>query len=581
MNERIHDYVEITSLKDMVNKTRAKFGDRPFLKYKTKVNGEIDTISYNDFLDEVDALGSSFINLELKGKRIAVISENRYEWAVAYLAVVCGTGIVVPLDRALPENEIKSLVERSEVEAIVYSEKYEEIMTRIREENSDKNKLKYYISMDNEEDKGKVLSQKSLIEKGKRLIESGDKRFINAEIDPEEMQIMLFTSGTTSVSKAVSLCHRNICTNLMDIASVIEVTENDTLLSFLPLHHTFESTVGFLYPVYKGASVAYCDGIRHIQDNLREYKISCMISVPALYENMYKRIMKSIEKQGKLEKFEKGKKLSNFLLKFHIDIRRKIFKDLHDTFGGRVRLFVSGAAAFDKEVEKGFNDIGINSYVGYGLTETSPVLAAENDKYRRYGSVGKVFPSVDVKIEDEDEEGIGEIVVKAPSVMLGYYNNEEATKEAMENGWFHTGDLGYFDKDGFLYVTGRKKSVIVLKNGKNIFPEEEEVLINKLEGVKESMVYGMPSKTDKDDLTLCAKIVYDRNIMNEVLGKVEEDQIREYVEKHIKEINKTMPAYKCISVNNIFITEEELIKTTTLKVKRHEEMKKIMQSSQN
>lgn len=580
MNERIHDYVEITSLKDMMNKTREKYGDRPFVKYKTKINGEIDSISYNEFLDEVDALGTSFINSGLKGKRIAVISENRYEWAVTYLAVVCGTGIVVPLDRALPENEIRSLIERSEVEAIVYSKKYDEIMNKLIAEENKNNKIKFYISMDAEKDKGKVLSQKSLIESGKRLVGSGDKRFINAEIDPEEMQIMLFTSGTTSVSKAVALCHRNICANLMDIASVIEVTEEDTFLSFLPLHHTFESTVGFLYSIYKGASTAYCEGIRHIQDNIRDYRVTCMISVPALYENMYKRIMKGIEKQGKLEKFNKGVKLSRFLLKFHIDVRRKVFKDLHDQFGGKVRLFVSGAAAFDKDAERGFNDIGIDCYSGYGLTETSPVIAAENDKYRRYGSVGKVFPSVDLEIQDEDEDGIGEIVVKAPSVMLGYYNNEEATKEAMEDGWFHTGDLGYIDKDGYLFVTGRKKSVIVLKNGKNIFPEEEETLINKLDGIKESMIYGMPSKEDKDDLTLCAKIVYDKSIMNDVLGKTTEEDIRAYIEKHIKEINKTMPAYKCISVGNIFITEEELIKTTTLKVKRHEEMKKIVRNQQ-
>ena len=578
MNERIHDYVEITSLKDMMYKTRESFGDRPFVKYKTKIEGEIDTITYNEFFDEVEALGTAFINGGLKEKRIAVISENRYEWAVTYFATVCGTGIIVPLDRALPENEIRSLIERSEVEAIVYSSKYDEIMNTLIKEENPKNKIRFYISMDLEKDKNRVLSLRQLIESGKKLVEGGDKRFINAEIDPEEMQIMLFTSGTTAVSKAVALCHRNICANLMDIASVIEVTEEDTFLSFLPLHHTFECTVGFLYAVYKGSSIAYCEGIRHIQDNIKDFRVTCMISVPALYENMYKRIIKGIEKQGKLEKFEKGIKLSRFLLKFHIDIRRKIFKDLHEKFGGKVRLFVSGAAAFDKEVERGFNDIGINCYSGYGLTETSPVIAAENDKYRRYGSVGKVFPSVDLRIEDPDEDGMGEIVVSAPSVMMEYYKNEEATKESLQDGWFHTGDLGYIDKDGYLFVTGRKKSVIVLKNGKNIFPEEEENLINKLEGIKESMVYGMPSKEDKDDLTLCAKIVYDRKLMEEVLDNVTEDSIREYIEKHVKEINKTMPAYKCISVGNITITEEELIKTTTLKIKRHEEMKKILQN---
>ena len=372
MNERIHDYVEIKSLKDMITKTRNEFGDETAFKFKTDVEGRIRTKKYNEFLDEVDSLGTKLIDLGLKSKRIAIISENRYEWAVSYLAVVCGTGIVVPLDRALPEKEIRSLIERSEVEAIIYSDKYTDIMKKFIEEQNEKNKIKYYICMDAEKKDGKILSFKELIKGGRKLIDEGDKRFLSAEINPEEMQIMLFTSGTTSMSKAVALSHKNICTNLMDIASVIEVTEEDTFLSFLPLHHTFEATVGFLYPIYKGASVAYCDGIRHIQDNLREYKISVMISVPVLFENMYKRVMKSIEKQGKLEKIKKGIKISNFLRKIHIDIRRKIFKELHDNFGGNLRLFVSGAAAIDKDVQKGFNDLGITTYAGYGLTETSP-----------------------------------------------------------------------------------------------------------------------------------------------------------------------------------------------------------------
>ncbi len=576
MKERIHEYVDIKSLKDMIKKTRKSFGDRPAFKFKTEKEGILKTIKYNEFLDDVDALGTEFIKLGLKNKRIAVISENRYEWGITYLATVCGTGIIVPLDRALPEKEIRSLIERSEVEAIVYSQKYEEIMQKLINENNENCKIKYYISMDKEKREGLVLSQSELIREGKMLVQNGDKRFVNAEINTEVMQIMLFTSGTTSTSKAVSLCHRNICSNLMDIASVIEITDEDTFLSFLPLHHTFESTVGFLYPIYKGASIAYCEGIRHIQENLKEYQVTAMISVPILFENMYKKVIKGIEKQGKLEAVKKGIKISNLLLKFHIDIRKKIFKDLHEKFGGKLRLFVSGAAAIDKEVEKGFNDLGIVTYSGYGLTEASPVVAAENDKYRCYGSVGRVFPSAEVRIDDKDENGIGEIVVKAPFIMLGYYNNKKATEESLIDGWYYTGDLGYLDKKGYLFITGRKKSVIVLKNGKNIFPEEIETLIGKLEGIKESMVYGMPSENDKDDLTLCAKIVYDKEIIINILGTDEKSKIKEYITNYIREVNKTMPAYKCISVNNVIITEEELIKTTTLKVKRHEEMKRIL-----
>lgn len=576
MKERIYKHEKITSLKDMINKTRKKFGYRPAFKFKSKNDGTIRTIKYTEFLDDVDALGTQFIKLELKNKRIAVISENRYEWGVAYLATVCGTGTVVPLDRALPEKEIRNLIERSEVEAIVYSEKYEDIMQKLMKEDNEKCKIKHYISMDKEEKDGEVLSQRELIKEGRKLLQNDDKRFVNAEINPDIMQIMLFTSGTTSTSKAVSLSHKNICANLMDIASVIEITEEDTFLSFLPLHHTFECTVGFLYPIYKGASIAYCDGIRHIQENLKEYKVSVMISVPILFENMYKKVIKGIENQGKLEDVKKGIRISNFLLKFHIDIKKKIFKDIHKKFGGKLRLFVSGAAAIDKDVEKGFNDLGISTYAGYGLTEASPVVATENDKYRKYGSVGRVLPSAKVMIDDKDENGIGEILVKAPFIMLGYYDNENATREAIVDGWYHTGDLGYLDRRGYLFITGRKKSVIVLKNGKNVFPEEIETLIGKLEGIKESIVYGVPSKNDENDLTLCAKIVYDKEIIKNILNTDEEQKVREYITNYIRLINKTMPAYKCISVNNVIITEEELIKTTTLKVKRHEEIKRIL-----
>lgn len=335
----------------------------------------------------------------MKDKRIAIISENRYEWCVAYLATVCGTGLVVPLDKSLPENEIRSLVERSEVDAIIYSEKYNEIMSKMKKD--DFSKIKYYISMDLEKDKDKIYSQKELIEKGKTYIESGDKRFVEAKIDNEKMSIMLFTSGTTSKSKAVALSHKNLCTNIQDIASMFDINEKDIFLSFLPLHHTFESTVGFLYPIYAGAAIAYCEGVKHLAENIKEYQITVMISVPILFENMYKKVMRGIAKKGKLETVQKGMKISNFLMKFHIDIRRKIFKEIHDLLGGKVRLFINGAAALDPEVEKGFNNLGINMAQGYGLTETSPVLAAGNGerKYSRIGSVGRAFPSVELKLK--------------------------------------------------------------------------------------------------------------------------------------------------------------------------------------
>ena len=555
----------------MIELSAKKYGTKPAFKYKTDVAGEFKFITYNQFLQDINSLGTKLINMGLSGKRIAIIGDNRYEWSLAYMAIACGTGVVVPLDKMLPANELETLIVRSGVEAIFYSNKYDDVMQDIRKRQT--TDLRYYISMDLEKRENGVYSQKELVKNGKELMEKGNKKFLDAKINNETMGFMLFTSGTTAMSKAVMLSHKNIATNLMDIAKVLYLDEKDTLLSFLPLHHTFECTVGFLYPISRGSSIAYCAGIRHIASDIKDYQITAMISVPALYENIYKRLMKNIEKKGKLPEVEKMIKLTNIISKVGINFRRVIFKDIIDGFGGKLRLLVNGAAALSPEVEKGFNDLGITTVQGYGLTETSPVISAGTDFEQKIGSVGKVFPSVKLKIVNKDENGIGEIFVKGPTVMLGYYQNEEATKAVLDKGWFNTGDLGYVDKKGFLFLCGRKKSVIVLKNGKNVFPEEIETVINKIEGVKESFVYGRPEEDDEIDLKICAKIVYDKDIMKEVYGACSEEEIKETLWEKIKEINKTMPAYKY--VKEIIVTEEELIKTTTQKIKRHEEMKKI------
>ena len=570
-NKKLHPIDKITDLKDMINNSAKKFGDRPAFKFKTETPGEFRYITFSEFLDDINALGTQLIKMGLLGKRIAIIGENRYEWALAYLAIACGVGVVVPLDKALPANELESLIIRSGVEAIFFSKKYDETMKNIKERKT--TDLRYYISMDLDERKDGILSQKEFVQKGKELLKQGDRQYLDAKVNSEEMGIMLFTSGTTAMSKAVMLSHKNICANLMDIASVLRIGTEDTLLSLLPLHHTFECTVGFLYPMYVGASVAYCEGIRYIAKNIKEYQITAMISVPALYENMYKRLIKNIDKKGKLQEVEKIMKLTSMLSKVGIDFRRKMFKEIHDEFGGKLRLMVNGAAALDYEVEKGFTDLGFRIVQGYGLTETSPVISAGTDFAQKIGSVGKVFPSVKVRIVNKDENGIGEIYAKGPSVMLGYYQNEEATKEVFDKEWLKTGDLGYIDKKGFLFLCGRKKNVIVLKNGKNVFPEEIENVINRIEGIKESFVYGKPEPDDELDLKLCAKIVYDKAMMEEIYGISQEDQILEKIWEKIKELNKTMPPYKYIK--EITITEEELIKTTTQKIKRFEEMAKL------
>ena len=569
--KRLYEIEKVNSLKELLNRTEKLYKDNVAFKFKTEIPDVFRTKSYAEYIEEINCLGTALISLGLKDKRIAVISENRYEWTLTYFATVNGTGVIVPLDRSLPEIEIMNLVEASGAEAIFYSDKYNSVMEKIRKEKI--GNIQFFISMDAEESNHDVYSQKELIRIGRDLIKNGSKTFVDSLVDNEKMAIMLFTSGTTSKSKAVSLSHKNICANLYDIASVFDVNENDTILSFLPLHHTYECTVGFLYPIYVGACITYCEGIRHIADNIKEYKASVMISVPVLFESLYKRVMQLIEKQGKTKKVQIGLKISNFLRKFGIDLRRKIFKEIHQNLGGKLRLFVAGAAAFDPKMETGLNDLGIDTYQGYGLTETSPVIAAEHKTVVKFGSVGKVFPSLEASIFEPNEEGIGEIIVKGPTVMGGYVDHPEATDEVIEDGWFHTGDLGYFDSQEFLFITGRKKNVIVLRNGKNIYPEEIEAMVNDIVGVKESMVFGKPEGEDENDLKIACKVVYDAEVMKEEFGLTTETEIKDKIWRAIKEINKKMPTYKYIK--ELILTEEEFIKTTTQKIKRFEEMKKM------
>ena len=564
MNKRIYDYLEIKDLKDMLNKTEKLYANRPAYKIKIE-EGKYQVYTHKEVRDMINALGTSLINLGLKGKRIAVIGENRYEWEIAYLSIVCGTGIVVPLDKSLPANELELLIERSDIEAIFYTKKYSEIIQNIR--LSEKNKLKHLISMDNDENGEGIYSQKELIREGKKLIEEGNNEFLNAKINPKEMEIMLFTSGTTSKSKVVALSHENICTNLMDIGSVLDVTQDDVFLSILPIHHVFECTVGFLFSLYKGAETVFCDGLRHIVENLNEYHVTVMACVPGIYERIFMMIRKKLEKQGRLEEILKNEeKYKNCSMKE----RKEAFEEIHDMLGGKIKLFISGAASLDNTIEERYRLLGINLVQGYGLTETSPVVAIGTNKNYRLGSIGKTVPSVEAKLVDVNEEGIGELVVRGPSIMLGYYENEEANKESLKEGWFYTGDLAKIDEEGYIFICGRKKSVIVLKNGKNIFPEELENLVNKIEGVKEAFIFGKVQSDDKNNIKINVKIVFDRDVIKDVYKVEKNEDIYTVLAKKIKEINQTMPSYKAI--RGIMLTEEPLIRTTTNKIKRQENL---------
>ena len=553
MNKKIYDYLEIKDLKDMLNKTGKLYAKRPAYKIKVE-NGKYKTYSHSEVRDMINNLGTALINLGLKGKRIAVIGENRYEWEIAYLSIVCGTGIVVPLDKSLPANELELLIERSDIEAIFYTKKYSDIIQNIR--YSEKNKLKHLISMDNDENFEGIYSQKELIRKGKKLIEEGNKEFLNAQINPKEMSIMLFTSGTTSKSKVVALSHENICTNLMDIGSVLDVTQEDVFLSVLPIHHVFECTVGFLFSLYKGAETVFCDGLRHIVENLNEYHVTVMACVPGIYERIFMMIRKKLEKQGKLEEIlENEEKYKNFSMQK----KKEVFKEIHDMLGGKIKLLISGAAALDKTIEERYRLLGLNLVQGYGLTETSPVVAVGTNKNYKLGSIGKTVPSVEAKLVDVNDDRIGELVVKGPSVMLGYYENEKVNVKSLQDGWFYTGDLAKIDEEGYIFICGRKKSVMVLKNGKNIFPEEMENLVNKIEGIKESFIFGRIQSNDENNIKINVKIVFDRDVIKDVYKVEKDEDIYKVLSKKIKEVNQTMPSYKAI--RGIMLTEEPLIRT--------------------
>lgn len=564
MSKRIYDYLKVNDLKDMLNKTGRLYADKPAYRIKVE-EGKYQIYTHKEVRNMINNLGTALINLGLKGKRIAVIGENRYEWEIAYLSIVCGTGIVVPLDKSLPANELELLIERSDIEAIFYTKKYSDIIQNIK--FSEKNKLKHLISMDSDEHGEGIYSQKELIQTGKKLIEEGNKEFLNAQINPKEMNIMLFTSGTTSKSKVVALSHENVCTNLMDIGRVLDVTQEDVFLSILPIHHVFECTVGFLFSLYKGAETVFCDGLRHIVENLNEYHVTVMACVPGIYERIFMMIRKKLEKQGKIEEIlENEEKYKNSSMQK----KKEVFKEIHDMLGGKIKLLISGAAALDKTIEEKYRLLGLNLVQGYGLTETSPVVAVGTNKNYKLGSIGKTVPSVEAKLVDVNDDGIGELVVRGSSVMLGYYENEKVNKKSLQDGWFYTGDLAKIDEEGYIFICGRKKSVIVLKNGKNIFPEEMENLVNKIEGIKESFIFGKIQSNDENNIKINVKIVFDRDVIKDVYKVEKDEDIYKVLSKKIKEVNQTMPSYKAI--RGMILTEEPLIKTTTNKIKRQENL---------
>lgn len=556
------------NIREIINNSVEKYPDNNAFIVKNKDMQTYTYITYKRLKKEIDELGTALIKLGLKGKRVAVIGKNRYEWAVGYYAVVNGLGVVVPLDKGLPKEEIELSLKRSKADAIICEGNYVDTVKEIME-NGNTN-LRTCISMDDANEEG-ILNYKNLLKVGEQELKNGNDEYLNLPIDDEATDIILFTSGTTDLAKAVELSHKNIASNINGLLDHERIYPTDVNMAFLPFHHTFGST-GLLYFMSVGATTVFCDGLKHVAKNLKEYKVSVFFCVPLIIESMHKKVMQEIEKKGKTKVVKTGRAISKFLLKFKIDIRRKLFKDVIDGLGGSIRFVISGAAAIDKQVAIDFNDFGILTVQGYGLTETAPVLCAENEYIMKPGSIGKPLYNVEMKIDNPDENGIGEIIAKGPNVMKGYYENVEATNNVLKNGWFHTGDLGYMDKDGYFYISGRDKNVIVLKNGKNIYPEELEILISNLPYVAENMVFGMPKD---DDLLLSVKIVYNKDYVKEHYPNASEEELKEIIWKDIKdEVNSKLTNFK--HIKNLIITDEPMIKTTTNKVKRKEEMKKIL-----
>ena len=568
MKNEKKEFIDYKNVKEIIKDAVSKYPDCVAFTIKNKngKNVSYKKITYKELNEDINAFGTALLSIGLKGKRVAIIGKNRYEWILSYVTILNGVGIAIPLDKGLPEQEIITSLQRSKADVIIFEENMADLMNKIKDENT--TNLKTFILMDNIE-KYDFLNIPKLIEKGKEEVKKGNKEYIDAEIDNNKMSVILFTSGTTSLAKAVMISHRNIASNVAALRYEQPFCSTDTNIAFLPFHHMYGSTC-ILLMISAGVNNVFCDGLRHIQENLKEYKVSVFVCVPLILEAMHKKIMHTIDKTGQRKKFEFGKKLSQALLKVGIDIRRKIFKTVLDELGGEVRAVISGAAALNKQVAEDFNAFGIYTVEGYGLTETAPVVAGENIHTMGHNSVGKPLCNVEVKIEDPNEEGIGEIAVKGPNVMLGYYENEEDTKAVLKDGWFYTGDLGYYNKKGYLCIAGRQKSVIVLKNGKNIYPEEIETLINTLPYVEESMVFGYPKG---DDLIISAKIVYNK----EYFKNTSKEDIEDKVWKDIKNINKELTIFK--HIKKTIVTDEPMIKTTTAKVKRFEEIKKILQGN--
>lgn len=566
MNRPLYEVREFHTFRELLTQSMALYGNSPAFKVKNEVKQIVD-ISYNQYHDDVFSLGTALLDLGLKDCRIAVAGASSYKWCMSYMSVVCGVGVVVPTDKELPFADIKSILEVSESKAIIFDKKFGKKLLEHRDELPEG---MIYICMDQKEDEDGILSLDALVKKGAQLIADGNEDYINAEPDSNKLSVLLFTSGTTGMSKAVMLSSRNICSDIMSIMGIVKINKGERIMSVLPIHHTYECTVTFLCCIYGGVTICFCEGVRYITKNLEEYRPNILIVVPLLIEKFYSRIQKALEKEkGAKAKIGFASKIYKAGKKFGIDTSDLFFKKIKDAFGGEIRLIISGAAGIEPNIIKDMNSYGIQTFQGYGLTECSPIVVCNSDKESKHGSIGRPIPNVEAKLINCDENGVGELCVKGPMIMLGYYKNEEATNAVFDyDGWFHTGDLATVDSDGFYYIQGRSKNVIVTRNGKNIYPEELEALLMKEKVVKECMVVG--AEDDKENTIVKARIFPDISVVSAETGNVNvtPEEISKAVSKAVRNVNSQVVAYKAIKETEIM--EKEFEKTTTAKIKRNQ-----------
>lgn len=570
-----YEIKQYKTIKEIFDKSTKEYSKEIFMLEKFDHKQPFTEITYNQFRNDVINFGTGLNKiLGLKDKRVVIIGENTYHWYVSYMTMLCGTGIAVPVDKELPANELENVIKRAKASAVIYSTRKKEIIKKVKDNLPE---VEYFIEMNSDS----IIDEKDvganyIIDQGKRIVDSGDNSYMEIEIDPEEFKVLIFTSGTTSNAKGVMICNKNLAQNVNVVSEYVYIDNNDRFFSVLPLHHTYESSIGFLLPMSVGASIAICEGLKHIVPNLKETKPTAMLAVPLLIESLYKKINDNIVKSKKDKLVKSMIHLTNALKGVNIDVKRKVFKEIHDNLGGNIRIIVSAAAPIDAKVGKWLQDIGITFLQGYGLTETAPIAALTPENDARIGSAGKAVACAEIKISNPNENGEGEVLIKSETLMLGYYEDEEETNKVIQEidgeRWFNAEDIGYLDEDGFLYITGRSKNVIVTQNGKNIYPEEIELMLGEIKEIKECMVYGKEEEGSKE-LTISAKVIPNFEKIEEKHGKdLTDEQIYKIIWDEIKKVNKKLTSYKAIK--NLEIKKDEFEKTTTMKIKRFAEIQK-------